>query len=249
MRGAGRERRGVGHLYGARARGGESEAPASSAAQTTVTDRLTSRRTYNSAGDGPTYSDMVLRESACNTVLSARDGVVPEGAVLTVQPVDSCEGDVASVKSSLGQAIALVYEAQLTVDGESVSRSGEVELGFAIPVEYQNGVVRVSRINDDGTLTQFRARRSGGVAYIETDALGRFALSVPAEAQASDTFFTSLLGAGAGCASDGAACVAFAPAAARGRRRRNGRSKSGGFPEFRRTIEHLTESRRTDAEP
>ena len=81
--------------------------------------------------------------------------------------------------SSLGQSIALVYEAQLTVDGESVRPSDQIELGFAIPAEYQNGVVTVSRINDDGTLTQFSARRSGGIAYVETDSLGRFALSVP----------------------------------------------------------------------
>lgn len=175
----------------------EPEEPASSAPQTTVTDRLTSRRTYNSAQDGPTYSDTVLRESACNTVLSAPDGVVPQGAVLNVQQVDPSQSDEASVKSSLGQDIARVYEAQLTLNGESVTPAGKVELGFAIPTQYQNGVVSVSRINDDGTLTQFTARRSGGVAYIETDALGRFALSVPAEAQAADTVSTALLWGGA----------------------------------------------------
>ena len=151
------------------------EAPA----QTTVTDRLTSRRTYSSEAQGPFYSDIVLRESVCNTVLSAPEGAVPGNALLTVNRVEPTQADAASVGSSLGQSIALVYEAQLTVDGESVRPSDQIELGFAIPAEYQNGVVTVSRINDDGTLTQFSARRSGGIAYVETDSLGRFALSVP----------------------------------------------------------------------
>ena len=100
----------------------EPEAPQDTQAQTTVTDRLTSRRTYNSAGDGPTYSDIVLRESACNTVLSAREGNVPENALLTVSRVNPGEGDEATVNSSLNQTIALVYETQLTVDGETSSR-------------------------------------------------------------------------------------------------------------------------------
>ena len=155
------------------------ENPDSEPVQNTVTDRLTSRRTYNSVDDGPSYSDVVLRESASNTVLSAQTGVVPEGALLSVKQVEPTRSDQTSVRSSLGQNIALVYEAQLTLDGDTVRPSGEVELGFAIPAEYQNGVVTVSRINDDGTLTQFTARRSGGMAYIKTSEMGRFALSVP----------------------------------------------------------------------
>lgn len=155
------------------------ESPDSEPVQNTVTDRLTSRRTYNSVEDGPSYSDVVLRETASNTVLSAPSGVVPDGALLSVKQVEPTRSDRTSVQSSLGQSIALVYETQLTLDGDTVRPSGEVELGFAIPAEYQNGVVTVSRINDDGTLTQFTARRSGGIAYIKTSEMGRFALSVP----------------------------------------------------------------------
>ena len=151
----------------------------------TVTDRLTSRRAYNSADDGPSYTDTVLRESVTNTVLSAAAGAVPDGAVLTVTQETPTRSDEASVSTSLGQTIARVYSASLTVDGDNVTPTGTVELGFAIPAEYQNGIVTVSRINDDGTLTQYTARRSGGVAYIETDSLGRFALSVTQQAQQS----------------------------------------------------------------
>ena len=93
--------------------------------------------------------------------------------------MDPTRSDETSVQSSLGQKIALVYEAQLTLDGDTVQPSGEVELGFAVPAEYQNGVVTVSLINDDGTLTQYTARRSGGIAYIKTNSMGRFAVSVP----------------------------------------------------------------------
>ena len=150
----------------------------------TVTDRLTSRRTYDSAGDGPKYSGIVLRESVCNTVLSAEEGALPDGAVLTVSQETPSKSDEASVNTTLGQTVARVYAASLTLNGDPVTPTGTVELGFAIPAEYQNGIVSVSRINDDGTLTQYTARRSGGIAYIETDTLGRFALSVP---QQSDT--------------------------------------------------------------
>lgn len=154
-------------------------APDSEPVQNTITDRLTSRRTYNSEEDGPTYSDVVLRETVCNTVLSAPEGIVPADAVLTVQQMDPTRSDEASVQSSLNQRIARIYEASLTLNGDPVTPGGQFELGFAIPAEYQNGIVTVSRINDDGTLTQFAARRSGGMAYIQTDSMGRFALSVP----------------------------------------------------------------------
>lgn len=164
--------------------------------QTTVTDRLTSRRTYTSTDDGPSYSDVVLRESAGNTVLSADKGIVPDGALLSVKQVEPTRSDATSVKSSLGQDVAVVYETQLTVDGDSVSPTGEFELGFAIPAEYQNGVVTISRINDDGTLTQYTARRSGGMAYIKTSEMGRYALSVPQAQGASSGLLTALLWAG-----------------------------------------------------
>lgn len=174
--------------------------PETDQTQNTVTDRLTSRRTYNSTEDGPAYSDVVLRETASNTVLSAKTGVVPDTALLTVKQVEPSRSDETSVKSSLGQQIARVYETQLTVDGDSVTPAGEFELGFAIPAEYQNGVVTISRINDDGTLTQYTARRSGGMAYINTTELGRFALSVPQTSAGSTDLFTALLWAGGAAA-------------------------------------------------
>lgn len=191
------------------------ESPEDEVVQNTVTDRLTSRRTYNSVGDGPSYSDVVLRENVCNTVLSAPAGSVPDGAVLTVKQVDPTRSDENSVQSSLGQKIALVYEAQLTLDGDMVQPSGEVELGFAVPAEYQNGVVTVSLINDDGTLTQYTARRSGGIAYIKTNSMGRFAVSVPKTSDQAGTFLPFLLWGG------GAAVLAGLLLVALYRRRRN----------------------------
>lgn len=170
--------------------------PESQPVQNTVTDRLTSRRTYNSVDDGPSYSDVVLRETACNTVLSAPEGIVPADAVLTVQQVEPTRSDEASVQSSLSQSIARIYETTLTLNGDPVTPEGEFELGFVIPAEYQNGIVTVSRINDDGTLTQFTARRSGGMAYIKTDTLGRFALSVPQTDGGSASPLRLILGIG-----------------------------------------------------
>lgn len=162
----------------------------------TVTDRLTSRRTYDSAGDGPKYSGVILRESVCNTVLSAEEGALPDGTVLTVSQETPSKSDEASVNTTLGQTVARVYAASLTLNGDPVTPTGTVELGFAIPAEYQNGIVSVSRINDDGTLTQYTARRSGGIAYIETDTLGRFALSVPQQPDAAGIPTAWLIGGG-----------------------------------------------------
>ena len=108
-----------------------------------------------------------------------------------------------------------MYEAQLTLDGDTVQPSGEVELGFAVPAEYQNGVVTVSLINDDGTLTQYTARRSGGIAYIKTNSMGRFAVSVPQASDQTGTFLPFLLWGG------GAAVLAGLLLMALYRRRRN----------------------------
>ena len=54
----------------------------------------------------------------------------------------------------------------------------------------------MSRINDDGTLTQFSARRSGGIAYIQTDTMGRYAISVPQPESEASAFFTYLMWGG-----------------------------------------------------
>ena len=87
----------------------------------------------------------------CNTVLSAEEGALPDGAVLTVSQETPSKSDEASVNTTLGQTVARVYAASLTLNGDPVTPTGTVELGFAIPAEYQNGIVSVSRINDDGT--------------------------------------------------------------------------------------------------
>lgn len=116
--------------------------------------------------------------------------------MLTVSQETPSKSDEASVNTTLGQTVARVYAASLTLNGDPVTPTGTVELGFAIPAEYQNGIVSVSRINDDGTLTQYTARRSGGIAYIETDTLGRFALSVPQQPDAAGIPTAWLIGGG-----------------------------------------------------
>ena len=200
--------------------------------QATVTDRLTSRRTYNSTEDGPAYSDVVLRETECNTVLSANTGIVPDNALLSVKQVEPTRSDENSVRNSLGQDIAVVYETHLTLDGDTVRPAGEFELGFAIPAQYQNGVVTISRINDDGTLTQYTARRSGGMAYINTTEMGRFALSVPQAQDPASGLRTALLWAGGA-----AAAVALLLLALAYRRRRKAAAEAAVHPEEYQSLE------------
>lgn len=157
--------------------------PEQAAPQTTQTDRLQSRRTYSQEVTGPTYSDTVLTESATNTVVSAKEGVLTDGLELVVERVAVTDGDSAAVKSALGNEITAAYNVELRKDGEAVQPGGEIEIGFAIPAQYQNAVVAVARINDDGTATVLSTRRSDGMAYVITDHLSKYALTVPVSTQ------------------------------------------------------------------
>ncbi|HQQ88875.1 MAG TPA: hypothetical protein PLU82_01440, partial [Oscillospiraceae bacterium] len=47
--------------------------------------------------------------------------------------------------------------------------------------EYQNSIVELALVKDNGTVEAFSTRRSGGIAYVETDSLGRFVVTVPDE--------------------------------------------------------------------
>lgn len=159
--------------------------PEATQAPVTTTDRLQSRRTYASAQTGTSYTDTVLTDKASGTVLSAQSGTVPDGAVMVVQQVAASAADEAAVRSAGKGKITAVYTVTLMKDGDVVQPQGEVEVGFAIPNAYQNAVVDTSQVNDDGTVTALNTRRSAGMAYIVTDKLDRYVLSVPEEENAS----------------------------------------------------------------
>jgi hypothetical protein len=159
--------------------------PEATQAPVTTTDRLQSRRTYASSQTGTSYTDTVLTDKASGTVLSAQAGAVPDGAVMVVQQVAATAADEAAVRSAGKGKITAVYTVTLMKDGDVVQPQGEVEVGFAIPSAYQNAVVDTSQVNDDGTVTALSTRRSAGMAYIVTDKLDRYVLSVPEEEKAA----------------------------------------------------------------
>ncbi len=157
----------------------EEETDNASQVQTTQTDRLESRRTYAKSGQGNTYTDVVITEPQYNVVLSCTDGIVPQDAQLDIKQVDSSAGEKKAVNSLLGYNIAALYDVNLLKGGEAIQPTGQVEVGIPIPAEYQNGIVVVCRINDDGTAEAFPTRRSGGVAYFMTNHFSRYAVTVP----------------------------------------------------------------------
>lgn len=157
----------------------EEETDNASQVQTTQTDRLESRRTYAKSGQGNTYTDVVITEPQYNVVLSCTDGIVPQDAQLDIKQIDSSTGEKKAVNSLLGYNIAALYDVNLLKGGEVIQPTGQVEVGIPIPAEYQNGIVVVCRINDDGTAEAFPTRRSGGVAYFMTNHFSRYAVTVP----------------------------------------------------------------------
>ncbi|MEG0339607.1 MAG: chitobiase/beta-hexosaminidase C-terminal domain-containing protein, partial [Oscillospiraceae bacterium] len=143
---------------------------------------LVSRRTYFDETAGPKFSAFVARDTATNTVLSAKDGIVPKDAKLIVKRVDTSDSDREAVRTALGNEIVVLYDVSLEKDGEKVDPTGEVELGITIPEEYQNSLVTVCRIGADNTVEEYEPRRSGQDAYfIVNGKLDRYAVTIPEE--------------------------------------------------------------------
>lgn len=155
--------------------------------QITQTGRLESRRTYAKSGQGNTFTDVIITEPQENIVLSCNEGVVPKDAQLETRQVESSPSDRKAVGALLGYNIVSVYDITLTKGGEAIQPNGEVEVGIPIPPEYQNAIVVVCRLNDDGTAEAFPTRRSGGIAYFMTSHFSRYAITVPELDRSADT--------------------------------------------------------------
>lgn len=145
------------------------------------TGRLASRRTYSDSETGPTYDGIVLTNTKYGALVDSEKGVLDSGATLVVTESTITPSEEVGVTNINGYKVVKVYEVRLMKDGDVIEPEGAFEFGLAIGAEYQNSIVELALVKDNGTVEAFSTRRSGGIAYVETDSLGRFAVTVPGE--------------------------------------------------------------------
>lgn len=119
------------------------------------------------------------------------------------------------MQTQFGYAIVSAFEVTLERGGEEIGLSGEAELGLPVPADYQNGVVMICRLAEDGSVEACDTRRSGGIAYAMRDHLSKYAIIVPEAAAAMS-----------GGARSGLPWALGRPGRIRGR----GRDRPGGAP-------------------
>ena len=153
--------------------------------------RLQSRRSFADTQSGPSFTDMVLRNAVYGVVVSAGEGSLSENAQLQVERTQVTETTENMVRQTLSDNYGIVasYDVKLLEDGEEVQPSGEIEIGLPIPVEYENSLIRVVHVQEDGSVDLFATRRSGGVAYVMTDHLSVYSIAAPVEFQEEQTQF------------------------------------------------------------
>lgn len=168
----------------------EPEAPKVESAEetqlvTSASGRLQSRRNFADTQSGPSFTDVVLRNAVFGAVISAEEGSLPENAQLQVERTQVTETTETMVRQMLSDNYGIVasYDVKLLEDGEEVQPSGEIEIGLPIPAEYENSLIRVVHVQEDGSVEVFETRRSGGVAYVMTDHLSVYAIAAPVEFQ------------------------------------------------------------------
>ena len=143
--------------------------------------RLQSRRSYSDSESGPSYTDVVLRNATYGAVVSAETGVLPEDVQLVVEYTPVSDSNRNIVRQMMGESygVAVSYDVQLLSEGVAVQPDGYIEIGLPIPVEYENSMVNVVYVAEDGTMETFETRRSGGMAYARTNHLSVYSLAVP----------------------------------------------------------------------
>lgn len=146
-------------------------------------NRLMSRRSYSDTEAGPSYDGTVLRNAAYGAVISAEEGVLPTDVQLVVEKTPVSVTSENMVKQALSDAYGLAasYDVTLLQNGEAIQPDGEIEIGLPIPAEYENSMVSIVYVADDGIVETFETRRVNGMAYAKTDHLSVYSLAVPME--------------------------------------------------------------------
>ena len=157
--------------------------------------RLMSRRSYSDTESGPSYTDVVLKNATYGVVVASEEGTIQDNAQLKVDQVKITDTSERMVKQMLSDSYGVVagYEVELQVNGEAVQPDGEIEIGLPIPAEYENTLIQIVYLAEDGSVQFYSTRRSGGVAYIKTNHLSTYAIAAPVEFQESGSQFPWLL--------------------------------------------------------
>ena len=149
--------------------------------QETQSNRLQSRRSFSDAGTGPSYTDVVLRNAGYGAVVAAEEGTLPEEVQLIVEKTIVTEAAERRVKQVISESFGVVasYDIKLLVNGEETQPEGTIEIGLPIPLEYENAMIYIAHVQDDGNIELFETRRSGGIAYAKVDHLSIYSITAP----------------------------------------------------------------------
>ena len=147
------------------------------------TGRLQSRRNFSNAQAGPSFTDVVLKNAVYGVVVSTDEEVLPENVQLLVEQTETTDASERMVKQIINENYGLVaaYNVTLLSDGQEIQPDGEIEIGLPIPAAYENSIVQVVCLQEDGSVETFETRRSGGEAYIKTNHLSVYAIAAPTE--------------------------------------------------------------------
>jgi hypothetical protein len=99
------------------------------------------------------------------------------------------------VKNALSDEYGIVssYEVKLLVNEEEIEPDGEVEIGLPIPGDYENSIIHIVNIQEDGSIKVYNTRRSAGIAYAKVDHLSTWGIAAPLEYTESESDFPWLL--------------------------------------------------------
>lgn len=147
------------------------------------TDRLQSRRSFSDAETGPSYTDVVLKNATYGAVVSADEGVLPDNVQLKVEQTQNNTAAEHSIKQIVSENYGIVasYDISLLVNGEKTQPDGTVEIGIPIPAKYENSLIQIVYIADDGAIELYDTRRSRGVAYAKVEHFSVYALAAPVD--------------------------------------------------------------------
>lgn len=158
-------------------------------------NRLQSRRSFSDSESGPSYTDVVLRNATYGAVISAEEGILPDDVQLKVEQTQVTETSQRMVKQMISDTYGVVssYNVTLLVNGEEVQPDGKIEIGLPIPAEYENSIIHIVHVEEDGTVEVYDTRRSNRVAYAKVDHLSVFSIAAPVEYQDEKEAFPWLM--------------------------------------------------------
>ena len=145
----------------------------------TMTNNLHSNRENADVDGGPLYTDVLIEDGSTKAVISAPTDVIPNSTQLEVTHLGTGDEQSKDISKKTGFNIISMYDVKLFDDGINIQPDGEIELGLQLPNNYQNGIVSICYIGDDGTTEQLDTRRSGNMVFAKIDHLSKYAITIP----------------------------------------------------------------------